>query len=850
MGHGREEVSKEPLVKAHRAQNCAALPVKDWFRLGSQKGREGEMAYLSEDCKLPEEYDLAAELDLNDFEDANCEGTSVEEKIAELQQMIDACGDTDDLMGYPPQQQQQQIVKQDPASKLRGQCQELYEEVATLSKAKQEMEYELRQNVQKLQERIQSQYREKASLTERLLDAKQKFGTKQQEMVERHQEFQIKINAERDKKAQIQVELSASIAALTETHEKLSQQIAQGWEEQAVLVKELDALSFSQSYCHSELKEEREKSWRQHRDVMNNMARAGKAPPVTLSSVLNDSRSDASRSDNGNDYQPSIRSAWPFGMLRSVIGAPQQEKARDQLNQELQEQLESEKSSWDQEQHDLLEELKNLHWQTVYQASKIAECEQDLAVVQTNGATLAKHLQKLKDRPSPARSASRALSNDNNMEVGPPTSTIMASNSMPRANTEIGMALKNAEELRQSRCSIEEKRRECESLEQHYNQNHMQAVQEIESYTTALYDLQAENTRLRGEKEARIIEKSQYEEEEQRLVEVVQRIQTDLKEKIMIEDLTKQVNEKRGALRDLQDQNSTLEANVQAQQSCCFRSRPAPRPKAKAITGPSSFSAPPAQATMPSRQKDQSKSRGERVDRDTPARSASSTAAAPLSSGAGRPRVTLEAANSGAASSSDNPVVVGRASDSREQASSGARSSCSTAGVGAGASSSSDRAGTSSTDPQVPKREKKPPWHERQCFPVCMEGEEGWLNQPIPASEVIIDSQFSGQATRAACSISEAVEFLKANPHYCKEKEYYLVKEAAVWYCLFKHRAENKAHRMMDQYVSDDFIQEPSQSMGSGGRGAGREKSRQRSQSREHKDLHDEWLSSADGDVV
>merc|ERR1719182_1365390 len=122
-------------------------------------------------------------------------------------------------MGYAPQQHQ--IVKLDPVSQLREQCEAMHREVTTLTKAKQEMECELRQNVQKLQERIESQYREKASLTERLLDAKQKFGTKQQEMVERHQEFQIKINAERDKKAQIQVELSASIAALTETHEKL-----------------------------------------------------------------------------------------------------------------------------------------------------------------------------------------------------------------------------------------------------------------------------------------------------------------------------------------------------------------------------------------------------------------------------------------------------------------------------------------------------------------------------------------------------------------------------------------------------------------------------------------------------
>ena len=77
---------------------------------------------------------------------------------------------------------------------------------------------------------------------------------------------------------------------------------------------------------------------------------------------------------------------------------------------------------------------------------------------------------------------------------------------------------------------------------------------------------------------------------------------------------------------------------------------------------------------------------------------------------------------------------------------------------------------------------------------------------------------------------------MKANPNYGKEREYYLVKDAQVWHCLFKSRAENKAHRMMDQYVTDQYIQEPSAApMGSGGRGSGREKSRHRSNG-EHKD--------------
>merc|ERR1719313_1297553 len=159
-----------------------------WYDSGA-RGKEAAPAYMSDEGQRSQEYDLSTqELDLNDLAEANIGSKSIQDSIAELQQMITACGDAEDFLNYGAEKHQQSpstqlsqitpISKSDPAAHLRQQCQVMREEVNHLVKAKQEMEMELRQNVQKLQERIESQYTEKASLTERLLDAKQKFGAK------------------------------------------------------------------------------------------------------------------------------------------------------------------------------------------------------------------------------------------------------------------------------------------------------------------------------------------------------------------------------------------------------------------------------------------------------------------------------------------------------------------------------------------------------------------------------------------------------------------------------------------------------------------------------------------------
>lgn len=87
-------------------------------------------------------------------------------------------------------------------------------------------------------------------------------------------------------------------------------------------------------------------------------------------------------------------------------------------------------------------------------------------------------------------------------------------------------------------------------------------------------------------------------------------------------------------------------------------------------------------------------------------------------------------------------------------------------------------------------------WDALHFFYVCKEFQEGWVGKPVPASQVEIEG-------KPAVSVNEAVEFLKANPNYQKEKDYYLVKEEQVWLCIFKRGRGNqeKAHSMMDQYI-------------------------------------------------
>merc|ERR1740130_262695 len=87
-------------------------------------------------------------------------------------------------------------------------------------------------------------------------------------------------------------------------------------------------------------------------------------------------------------------------------------------------------------------------------------------------------------------------------------------------------------------------------------------------------------------------------------------------------------------------------------------------------------------------------------------------------------------------------------------------------------------------------------WYAQHFFYVCKEFHEGWVGKPVPASQVEIEG-------KPAVSVNEAVEFLKANPNYQKERDYYLVKEEQVWLCIFKRGRGNqeKAHSMMDQYI-------------------------------------------------
>merc|ERR1740130_1269945 len=299
---------------------------------------------------------------------------------------------------------------------------------------------------------------------------------------------------------------------------------------------------------------------------MNSFARAGKSAPLALLSSEVSDESTPLRAEGGSEHQSSIRSVWPFGMLKSLPGGAAshgkaQEKS-DKDNQELKSQLDLEKASWEEQKRDLMEEQKNLHWQTWDQANKIAECKQELALVQTNSATLTKHLLKLKDRPVPARAAPRTLSLANTMpppmstasevcscgstfspgasfcrkcgikrpdvpqqELARPPMATWPMTSMPRANNEMGMALKMAEDLRQSMCCVEEKRRELNGLQTVYNQNRDQATQQLNGHRNMLTALQADLGGMRGEKEARLIEKQQFQEEELRLLEVQKQIE-------------------------------------------------------------------------------------------------------------------------------------------------------------------------------------------------------------------------------------------------------------------------------------------------------------------------------------
>lgn len=769
------EVAKETLVKAHR--DVPALPV--W---SGSNGYESAAPYASEGLHKPgnwrrptEEFDISDELDLHDIEDAK--GKTIEESMAELQQMIDDCPDADDFITHHSSSLQSHgiLTRMDPVSRLREQCERMREEVAELTKAKQEMERNLRDNVQKLEERIENQYKEKSTLTKRYLDAKQNFGSKQEEMLEVQQELHNQICSERSKKEQIQVTLSESLKNMSEQIVDLNHQLHEDWESQTALVRELDVESDMQSRYQTELHAEREASWRQNRDVVNSMNRAGKAPPLPLASELPQN----SVSSNGSTYQPSIRSAWPFGMLRSTGPQSRTQEKADRDNQELKKQLDTERSDWEEQKQAFVEDLEALTWAIWHQAQKINESKVELALVQTSSDTLNNHLKKLKDRQVPARSSPARLMNlDGNVMM--PTSSssspsrsislLQGTNKFPRAETELGNALKMAADLRQRTTSIEEKQRELNSLQEYCRHNEEEAQQKLMGHRNAIGDVQTELVAHLADKDTKLLDKMELEKQEKILLARVEIIQKEVKDKKSCDALRQEILKQTQRYKKLQEDNTALDDEVRARQGCWGRAKTT---KSKAPQAP---------------QGGQFKGSG-KGDYPTPT---------VYGKGVGKGMTQGDTL--------PPPPFVGStapASGSAEALPRGLLSDSAAGVSGTSGARETELPGNS----KVPKKEK---WTVEHKFKLCEDdgGSLPWAADSDAPAEVMIEG-------RKAASVAEAVQYLKDSPD--RPAAFYLVKENQEWFCLVKRGKDTttgksnmqKSHDMMDKYCDKGAMGAP-----------------------------------------
>jgi len=773
------EAAKETLVKAHR--DVPALPV--W---SGSNGYESEAPYASEGLHKPgnwrrptEEFDISDELDLHDFEDAK--GKTIEESMAELQQMIDDCPDADDFITHHNSAPQSHgiLSRMDPVSRLREECERMREEVDDLTKAKQEMERNLRDNVQKLEERIENQYKEKSTLTKRYLDAKQNFGSKQEEMLEVQQELHDQICSERSKKEQIQVTLSESLKNLSEQIVDLNHQLHEDWESQTALVRELDVESDMQSRYQTELHAEREASWRQNRDVVNSMNRAGKAPPLPLANELPQN----SVSSNGSTYQPSIRSAWPFGMLRSTGPQSRGQEKADRDNQELKKQLDTERSDWEEQKQAFVEDLEALTWAIWHQAQKINESKVELALVQTSSDTLNNHLKKLKDRPVPARSSPARLMNlDGNVMMSTSSSSspsrsislLQGTNKFPRAETELGNALKMAADLRQRTTSIEEKQRELNSLQEYCRHNEDEAQQKLMSHRTTIGDVQAELVAHLADKDTKLSDKMELEKQEKILLARVEIIQKEVKDKKSCDALRSEISKQTQRYQKLQEDNTAMDDEVRARQGC-WGSR-AKTTKSKAPQAP---------------QGGQFKGSG-KGDYPIPT---------PYGKGVGKGMTE---------GSSSPPPFVGSTAPASGSAEAQGWTRPAPAMLGNSAAGASGPSGARETElPSNSKVPKKDKWTVEHKFKLCNDdgGSVPWASDSNAPAEVMIEG-------RKAASVAEAVQYLKDSPD--RPSAFYLVRENQEWFCLVKrgkHSAEesnmHKSHEMMDKYVDKGALGVP-----------------------------------------
>jgi len=280
-----------------------------------------------------------------------------------------------------------------------------------------------------------------------------------------------------------------------------------------------------------------------------------------------------------------------------------------------------------------------------------------------------------------------------------------------------------------------------------------------------------------------------------------------------INDLNKEIFEKRKELDSLEDSNYQLALNVQKHTKCCFRKKvpePKKRPARPALPPP--VVPPPAQSRQ---EEDRSR---------PPPRSALAAASSSQSAPIAAPSQTtiigpIATVGMGAASSSSGSLLPPRegASGSGQAASSstdpprladggGAASSklddnpnpvISTDSFGGGDAPSAAASSTDVPGGQVQGKEKKVMWDVQKRFHVCKEGEEGWIGKQLPASEVMVKEGIP------ASSLAEAVDFLKANPNYRKEVEYYLVKDEQVWYCIYKRgkHTQDKAQNTLKNYI-------------------------------------------------
>lgn len=617
----------EPFVKAHKAGAVPVLSrVRDMFSPGANDNQSAE------DASKPEEYFF--EDDLEDLMDR-----PIAEQMAELQDMINACGQEDALLNAPIVEQ-----RKDPVAQLKSQCDSIREEVMSLVAAKRSIERNLQQDVQNLQERVWQQGQEKASMAQRLSRVSQSFQGKRQEMLERKLDMEVSLSLEREQKEQLRTDFTTNLRNLREELRLVNDEIQTEWKDQMAAVKEMDACSDLQFQYQSELAEERENNWRQNREVLSQLDQAGKAMPASLVSASNEAEQREQRMkaemavatapqcdapEGGSVHQPSIRCIYPFGILRSITGVAEfrQQEQADRETEELRNRLELERNGWTQKQVEVAEEQKNIVYSLWIQRCKAQECKQRLALVQHHNNNLKKRMPDVKSRAAlPENPCMRSPDADTSMTDSPlrmpsfrlpspsALSGSMASASQPAqmerlssmvwspscgslsgspgTKNEMGEALKLAEDLRQRKKMVEEKQQELEVLQREHQSASSDAVILLSSSPAS----SPQQNELRAAELKRICDLGDKKDEQLRLrqtsidqrsalvkeeAELKQKLDKRLYDTRRIADLETDIQRKTGELNGLKIRNDELFEQVKSLQSCCWSKPSKPPPAAK-----------------------------------------------------------------------------------------------------------------------------------------------------------------------------------------------------------------------------------------------------------------------------